>query len=249
MSQTDRPLVRVLLPLAAGLASIGVSSLGFDPGVGVVLAMVVFLALGAALPTRPWRTAAIASVPGLVVALVRAGADSLGLFLVVAATSPLFVALSALLVKGGALLVARAGAQPSAVPDALPGARRPRRKAFDTKEQRGRFLVVLALLLVIGGVALSRWGADEADRRANIREEQIRTALAGRTPESLLVDGLANASGDRPGLPGGPYDAASLGSDRFTATVELRVRLQYRCIRVEVSAEGLVSTEVEDREC
>lgn len=249
MSRSDRPLVGVLLPLAAGLASVGVSALGLDPGVASVLAMVVFVALGAAHPARPWRTAAIASMPGLVVALVLVGSESLGLFLVVVATSPLYVALSALLVKGGALLVARADARPSAVPTTVPGRGQPRRRAFETREQRGRFLVVLALLLVIGGIALSRWGAGEADRRAEVRQGQIRTALVGQTPESLRVDGVTTAFGDRPDLPGGPYDTTTLGPDRFEATVELQVRLQYRCISIEVTADGAVSTEVERDEC
>lgn len=249
MNPSDRSLVGVLLPLAAGLASLGVWALGFDSGISTVAAMAIFLALGAALPERPWRTAAIASTPGLVVALVRAGSDSMGLLLVVVATSPLYVALAALLVKGGTLLVARAGARPSAVPTTVSGRAQPRRRAFETKEQRGRFLVILALLLFIAGVALSRWGAGEADRQAEVREGQIRTALVGQTPESLRVDGVTTAFGDGPDLPGGPYDTAALGPDRFEATVELQVRLQYRCISIEVTADGALSTEVERNEC
>lgn len=248
MTVSDRSQVEVLLPLAAGLLVVGVSAVGLGSGATTLLDMAVFLALGTVLPKRVWRTAAIATAPGLVVGLVRAGSDSVGLFLVVVVASPLVIALSALLVKGGALLVARAGDSPSPTPNG-PGRGGRRRKAFETKEQRGRFLVVLAILLVAGTSALSDWGAAEADRRAAAREEQIRTALAGRTPQSLQIEGLTGTAADRPGLPGGPYDRATLGSDHFEASVELRVRLQYRCIRVAVTPDGHVATDVDKGEC
>ena len=41
----------------------------------------------------------------------------------------------------------------------------PRRwRPFETKVQRGRFLIVVAVLLLIRAVALSNLGAEEADR-------------------------------------------------------------------------------------
>ena len=235
------------MALAAGLLAVGVSAVGLDSGVSTLLEVAIFLGLGTVLPTRVWRTAAIATAPGLVVGLARAGSESLGLFLVVLVASPLLIALSALLVKGGALLVARAGDSPA---PAAPGrGEPPRRKLFETKEQRGRFLVVLAIVLVVGARALSGWGGAEADRRAAARAEQIRTALAGHTTESLQIEGLTSAGADSPGLPGAPYHRATLGSDRFEATVELQAWLEYRCIKVEVTSDGQVSTAVDKGEC
>lgn len=238
--------VEILLPVAAGVLLVGVSAVWLDSGATMVANVMVFLGLGAVLPAHPWRSAALASAPGFLVGLVRAGSDSLGSLLVVVVVTPLIVALAALMVRAGALLVARPDAPPTGEPPPGPGRRRRR---FETKEQRGRFLVVLVLLLVVASRAFDAWGAAEADRRAAAREQEMRTALEDRTLQSLRTDYVRSISGADPGLPGGPYDQATLGPEGFTASDEVTVRLQARCVRVEVTADGRVSTEVEDRGC
>ncbi len=238
--------MEILLPVAAGLLLTGVSAVGRSGGATTVAHAIVFLGLGAVLPARPWRSAALASAPGFLVGLVRAGSDSLGSLLVVVVVTPLIVALGALMVRAGTLLAARPDAPPTGEPRPDPARRRRR---FETKEQRGRFLVVLVLVLVVASRAFHAWGAAEADRRAAAREQEIRTALEGRTLQSLRIDHVRSTSGAGPGLPGGPYDGATLGPEGFAASDEVMVRLQSRCIRVEVTADGRVSTEVEDRGC
>lgn len=210
MRASERPKTEVLLPFSVGLLQVGLLLLGPNAAITTGLNIVAFLALGAVLPARPWRTAAIASVPGLVFGLVRAGLDSSGTFLMVFLASPLVVAFSAVLVKGGAMLVARAGDEPTADPTGVAGASPRRRKAFETKAQRGRFLVVLVLVLVIAGTVVSRWGGREADSRAAARADQIQAALAGVTAQSLQVDSLTGAMGEGPGPPGGAYNTQSL---------------------------------------
>ena len=72
---------------------------------GIVLATVV--TLGAALHDHPWRTAAIAVLPGVGVSLARAPNDSFGHLVLVSLASPIVVIVAGLLVKGGGTLVHR----------------------------------------------------------------------------------------------------------------------------------------------
>lgn len=60
-----------------------------------------------------------------------------------------------------------------------------RRKLFETKAQRGWFLVVLLVIFVIGGSSLTTWANEDADRKAARRAEEIRKSLQGQTPERL----------------------------------------------------------------
>ncbi len=117
-------------------------------------------------------------------------------------------------------------------------------RPFETKAQRGRFLVILGALVLVGVPWLSNWSAQGADRAAAVRAEEIRTSLSGHTPEALRMAGI---SADQ-GLPGGPYRMASL-DEVFTASAEVTSRGEVRCIRVRVEPDGAVSTEIQRREC
>ena len=242
--------IAVLLPLAAGLI---LAALPYVVPVGtitVVVDVVTLLALGAVLPQQPWRTGAIAASPTIVGAVLRAAGESPALFALAVIGSPIVVAIFALLVKGGAVFLRPAGANETGDPEkrAQEGGRR-RWRPFETKTQRGRFLIVVAVLLLIGSRALSNWGAEEADRLAALRASEIHAALSGRTPESVRVEGMTGAFEDRPGLPGGPYRHATLGTETFRASAEVRYRLQSRCIHVQLDGDGQVDTQIEKSEC
>lgn len=237
----------LLLPLAAGLALLAVSYATPDGAWTGLLSLVTLLALGAMVPENPWRTGAIAGSPGVFAAVLEAANRSMGALALIVVLSPVVLVVAGLLVKGGSLLVGRSE-------DASPGEQRGapvehRWRPFETKAQRGRFLVVVAVLVLVGSSWLSNWGAAEADRAAARRVDQIRSALAGHTPESLRRAGLSYAYGGGGGVPGGPYSTTSLGSERFTATAEVGKRLQYRCIHVDVSASGEVSTKITKGHC
>ena len=233
----------LLLPLTAGLMLLAVSRATPD-GVAGVLSLISLFALGALVPDRPWRTGAIAASPTVAVAvLVAAAAGSVGSVVVFVVCSPLLVAFAALLVRGGALLGAR---------DAVPcdqGRSEQAWRPFETKAQRGRFLVIVATIVMVGSVWMSNWGSAEVDRAAARRVEHIRSSLAGRTPESVRVQGVMGAAAGESQLPGGPYRGAGLGKDRFTATAEVSKGLQSRCIHVVLDAEGEVSTRVSHGRC
>lgn len=95
---------QVLLPLAAGLVFVSAAYTLSSVGLLTALNLVVMLALGAVIHERPWRTGAIATLPGLVFALLRAADDSAGSLAIMVAISPLAVAISGLVVRGGRLL-------------------------------------------------------------------------------------------------------------------------------------------------
>lgn len=237
----------LLLPLAAGLALLAVSYATSNGAWTGVLNLVTLLALGAIVPENPWRTGAIAATPGVFAAVLAAANRPMGTLALIVVLSPLVLVVAGLLVKGGALLVARSE-------DASPGGQhgasaKHRWRPFETKAQRGRFLVVIAVLVLVGSSWLSNWGASEANRAAARRVDEIRSALAGHTPESLRRDALMHGYGGDSGVPGGPYRVTSLGSEQFTATAEVSERLQYRCIHVEVNASGEVSTKITKGRC
>lgn len=241
--------IAVLLPIAAGLILVALPYVVPVGTITVVVDVVTLLALGAVLPQRPWRTGAIAAFPTIVGAVLRAAGESPALFALAVIGSPIVVAIFTLLVKGGAMFL-RPGTNEAGDPEfrAQEGGRR-RWRPFETKVQRGRFLIVVAVLLLIGSRALSNCGAEEADRLAARRASEIRAALSGRTPESVHVEGMTGAFEDGPGLPGGPYRHASLGTDTFRATAEVRYRLQSRCIHVRLDGDGQVDTQIEKSEC
>ena len=233
----------VLLPLTAGLILLAVSRVTPDGAAGV-LSLITLFGLGALVPDRPWRTGAIAASPTVAAAvLVAAVEGSTGSAVLFVVGSPLLFAFAGLLVKGGALLVAR---------DAVsgdPGHVEHRWRPFETKAQRGRFLVIVATIVMVGSVWISNWGSAQVDRAAAVRIEQIRSSLAGRTPESIRIQGVIGAAAGGPELPGGPYRGAGLGKDRFTATAEVSKGLQSRCIHVVLDAAGQVSTRLTNGRC
>ncbi len=242
--------IAVLLPLAAGLILVALPYVVPVGTITVVVDVVTLLALGAVLPQQPWRTGAIAAFPTIVGAVLRAAGESPALFALAVIGSPIVVAIFTLLVKGGAVFLRPAGTNEAGDPGmrTQEGERR-RWRPFETKAQRGRFLIVVAVLLLIGSRALSNWGGEEADRLAALRASEIHAALSGRTPESVRVEGMTGAFEDRPGLPGGPYRHATLGMETFRATAEVRYRLQSRCIHVQLDGDGRVDTQIEKSEC
>lgn len=230
----------LLLPLTAGLLSVAVHS-AVPVGWALLLDLLVLLALGAVLPGHPWRTGAVAAIPAIVAALVRAAGDSMGTFAVLLIASPVFLALTVLVVKGGALLVA---------PPPEPRTAGRRWRPFETQAARGRFLVIVAVVLVVGVSWSRNLGAGEADRAAGRRVEEIRGALQGQTVESLRQASLRQSlTGDGAGVPGGPYRSWRPGPDRFTATAEVRRLAQYRCIHVEVDTAGAITTNIVEERC
>ncbi len=243
LTDLDRRRAFVLLPLVGGLLAVGVAQLS-PPAVVIPLSVGTLVGLGAVVPERPWRTAAIFEAPGLTAAMARAAGDSLGLVAVVLAMSPVVLAISWGLVRAGAALRrerdARRGEE-----GASDTAERVRgdRGLFATKARRGAFLIVLLTVLGTCNAALTqRWG-DTADRLARQRAEEIRSALAGREPQSLQNDALRGAyGGAREPLPGGPYREMQPGATEFTASAEVRSGLEYRCIRVRVHADATVHT-------
>ena len=229
----------VLLALATGLLIVGLNS-AVPVGGGAVLGLMALLALGAVLPEHPWRTGAIAAAPIVVVAVVAAAGDSLGAAALLLVASPVLAAVCAATVKGGAMLAA-----PSTEPKA--GDRRWR--PFETQAQRGRFLVIVAVVLVTGTSYCRNLGAGDADRAAAQRVEEIRAALEGQDAESLRRASLGSGLTGRGDVPGGPYRSMLPGTDRFTATAEVRKLAQSRCIRVEVDSAGVVTTKIEKGGC
>jgi len=82
---------------------------------------------------------------------------------------------------------------------------------FDSQRNRGRFLVVVFVLLFIGARIVTGWGAKEADRESARRASEIRTALEGRTADALRPAFLPGRSGAA--VPGGPYDTVISDQD------------------------------------
>jgi hypothetical protein len=237
-TRTDSGAAEVLLPLATGLLIVGIDSVVPVGGAGL-LGLMVLLTLGAVMPAKPWRTGAIAAAPIVLAAVVAAAANSLGAPALLVLASPALVAICAAAVKGGSMLAAPATEQKAGAG----------RWPFETQAQRGRFLVVVADLLVIGASSWRNAGAGEADRAAARRVEQIRGALQGHTAASLLGASIGPSMSGVGVVPGGPYRSMTPGPDRFRATAEVRKLAQARCIRVEVDAAGAVTTKTTKGAC
>ena len=242
--RTSQRETAFLLPLIVGLFSVALER-AIPDALSTLAYVVTLLGLGALLPDKPWRSAAIASLPGACLLLARSPGRPLATVLLTIVLFAASVGFSGLLVKAGALLAQRSRRDHASHPgDTPPGPWKP----FQTKAQRGRFLVVLLVIVLIGGQRLSVWGRDEVDREADRRAAQMRTALNGRSPKSLQID-IFKAGNEGTTPPGGPYLSASPGNERFEATVEVNRRLQYRCIQVHVTADGQVSTDIKKRQC
>jgi hypothetical protein len=237
--RTDSGAAELLLPLATGLLMLGINAVVPVGGAGL-LGLLLLLTLGAVLPGNPWRTGALAAAPMVVAAVVAAAGESLGAAALFLVAAPILLAVCAAAVKAGAMLVA-----PAAEAKAGEGRRGP----FETQAQRGRFLVVVAVLLVIGASYCRNLGASEADRAAERTVEELRGVLAGQPAESLRLASLGSGLAGVGVVPGGPYRSVRPGSDRFTATTEVTKLAQSRCIRVEVDAAGAVTTKVVKRAC
>lgn len=247
---TGQREVEILLPLAAGLILVALPYVVSVSTVTVVMDVVLLLVLGTVLPRNPWQTGAIAMLPTVVGAVLRAAGDSLAVFGLVVLASPLAVAIAGLVVKAGAVFIRSANKdQEGQLGEDGEQSEARGWRPFETKVQRGRFLIIVAVLFFIGSSFLSNWGAKEADRMAAQRASEIRTALAGRRPDSLQVEGISGVAEGRPGLPGGPYQTAALGTETFRATAEVGHRLQYRCIHVQLGGDGQAETEIKQGRC
>ena len=185
----------IWVPLAVGFVLVAVRQV-LSPPVAVAVTVAVLLGLGALLPRRPWRTAVIAALPGLAAGLVVGLRHSVGWAALALVLFPVGVAVTALLVKGGSLLVLRPE------PGSAPVAAGYRPKRFETKAQRGRLLVIVAAVVVVGGVFLRSWGTAEVDRMADRRVAAIRAALDGLDPNTLRLDPLGSTTA--PTSPAGP---------------------------------------------
>jgi len=238
-TRTEPGAAHLLLPLATGLL-IGAINAVVPFGAAGLVGLMLLLTLGAVLPGHPWRTGAIAAAPTVLAAVVAGAGDSLGAAALFLVASPVLVAIFAAAVKGGSMLVAS-----TTEPKTGDGRWRP----FETQAQRGRFLVIVAVLLVIGTSYCRNLGAGEADRLADRRVESLRSALAGQTAETLLQATLRSGFTGTGTVPGGPYRSARPAPDRFTGRVEIRKFSQFRCIHVEVDAGGAVTTSIERERC
>ena len=81
-----------------------IGHLGQVPAIAIAVTVGTLVGLGAVVPERPWRTAAIAEAPGLALAVAKAARDSLGLVGLVVVMSPLVLVISVVLVGTGAAL-------------------------------------------------------------------------------------------------------------------------------------------------
>ncbi len=240
----------MLLAVAAGLALAALPLAVSRPGVVTGVDIAVLLGMGALLPERPWRTGVIVATPGVLAGLLRAAVDGSEVpFPVLVLASPVALVISGLIVKVGAALVERRDQDSSDPRQPAPRGDGRRRRPFETKAQRARFLVLLTTVFVIGSSLLDNWGAGEVDEAARRREAEIRSALEGRTAEQISTQGIAGIYGDGPDLPGGPYRWASPGSEVFQAPDEVRRGLQYRCLHVRLAGEGPVEIEIERDRC
>jgi hypothetical protein len=122
---------------------------------------------------------------------------------------------------------------------------------FDSQLNRGRFLIVVFVLVIAGVLVLNGWGAGAADKEARRRTAQIEAALRGHTPADLQPALLAQAySATAPGLPGGPYRSVGpLQGGGLGATLEIRKVLQSRCIRVALAVDGALTVRTSHRGC
>jgi len=117
---------------------------------------------------------------------------------------------------------------------------------FDSKLNRGRLLVVVFVLAIVGTRLLDRCGADAADNEVARRTAEIRTGLESRKPADLRPF----FPGSLMTMPGGPYDFVGPGDDGgLRAAVEIRRGLQHRCIRVGLSADGALTVRTSDAGC
>lgn len=228
--------------MAGGLTSAGLVAALPTPFGGLAGAVII-LALGAVVVATPWRTGTIAAIPGVMAALVRYADEPSMLSLVVVAMAPLMVLVTVLFVAAGAVMF------PGRSPARADRGTGRRWRPFETKAQRARFLAFVVVVVLAGQAGLDNWGAAEADRLANQRAEQVRHALDGRSFESLRTAELESWFSGGPGLPGGPYRSVVLGDDELRATVEVRHRLQSRCIRVRIDAWGEVDLDITHGGC
>lgn len=237
-TRADSRAAQLGLPLATGLLIVALDAVVPAGGAGL-LGILILLTLGAVLRGSAWRAGAIAGAPVVVAAVVAAAGESARTALLLLVASPVLVAVFAAAVKGGSMLAA-----PPTEPRTGGGWR-----PFETQAQRGRFLVVVAVLLAVGAVGLRSVGAGQADRAAARRAAEIRNALDGQTAATLQGALLAFAYKGADSVPGGPYSTVQPGLDRFIATDEVHKLAQFRCIHVEVDGAGAVSTRVAKDRC
>ena len=213
--------------------------------------LVLILALGAVVRENPWRAGALASLPLMGVVLIRTGTTSALALAVAVVVGPVFLVISALLAKAGSMLVARGPDE--AAPDGLaPVGPTGRRAMFDTKAQRGRFLVIVALVVMMVTGTVSAVSSRAADRKAEERVAEIRLALNGKTPEELVPGMIVGFIGDDsvgPVLPGGPYEVIRPKNGAIDATSQVRAGFTQRCIRVHLAADGVVTTSTTEGSC
>lgn len=113
---------------------------------------------------------------------------------------------------------------------------------FETKRQRGRFLVLLLATAVLIFLGLNSWAARRANASAETTQAVMRTELPRVGARGLLlpIDNDLSIPHLRSILPTG-YGAQ--------ATSEVRVLWQYRCVVGQIDEAGNVAVEIFERSC
>lgn len=242
-SATPRvPAVEFAVPLVWGGLLVAVGWVTSAPrGLGLAH-LGVLLALGAFLPGPPLRAGALASLPLVVAGLATAARGSAARLAFAVVFSPFALLAGGLVATAGVLVGDYVREEVAA--RGSPGRPAARPARFETKVQRGRFLLGVFVLLGVGGWLVGSWGAGAADDQAGRREKSMGQALRGVTPSDY-----APATAGLGGLPGGPYRSVRAGPDGLHVSDQVRVWLQSRCVRADVTPEGRVSTSVSHTAC
>ncbi len=113
---------------------------------------------------------------------------------------------------------------------------------FETKRQRGRFLVLLLATAVVIFLGLNSWAACRANESAGTTQAVMRTELPRVGARELLlpIDNDLSIPDLRSILP---------TDDGAQATSEVRVLWQYRCVAGQVDEAGTVAVEIFERSC
>ncbi len=113
---------------------------------------------------------------------------------------------------------------------------------FETKRQRGRFLVLLLATAVVVFLGLNSWAARRANERAETTQAVMRTELPRVGARELLlpIDNDLSIPDLRSILP---------ADDGAQATSEVRVLWQYRCVVGRIDEAGNVAVEIFERSC
>jgi hypothetical protein len=119
-------------------------------------------------------------------------------------------------------------------------------EVFQTKRQRGRFLLGVAALGLGAAIGSNQWVADRADRRAAAAQARMQTALTGPDPAQIQFGAFS-------GQLRLPFDSYTAAVDPNTHAIRVAARSGYawafRCVRGQRETDGRVTTAVVKKEC